>query len=142
MNNLRALRELRGLKQLAVAKDLGVKSSVSISEWETGRKGLSVENAIMFSRYYCVSVGCVVGTEPIPEGYPDSYFQPISYNKLVAEHQKAAEEGRLYKPTKKPPFTQEQTAYLEAMEDRIVEKVSAALREDTLLLKETGSQGK
>lgn len=137
MNNLRALRELRGLKQLAVATDLGIKSSVSVSEWETGRKGLSVENAIMFSRYYCVSVGCIVGTEPIPEGYPD-HVTPVPYNEVIRSVSVAAERPREFKPTKKPPFTQEQTAYLEAMEDRIVEKVAATLREDSSLSRRTG----
>ncbi len=138
MNNLRALRELRGLKQLAVATDLGIKSPVSISEWETGRKGLSVENAIMFSKYYCVSVGCIVGTEPIPENYPD-HVAPVIYNEAISTSQKVAERPRDFKPTKKAaPFTAEQTAYLEAMEDRIAEKVAETLREDSYLLRETG----
>ena len=141
MNNLRALRELRGLKQLAVATDLGIKSSVSISEWETGRKGLSVENAIMFSRYYGVTVGCIVGTEPIPEGYPTSYLQPAFYHDMIKEQQQAEDPPRSFRPNK-APFTTEQMDYLEDWGDRLTEKIVDSLKEDTSLLKETGTTAK
>ena len=135
MNNLRALRELAGLRQGAVAKELGLKSQVSLSEWETGRKSLSVENAIMFARYFSVSVGCVVGTEPIPEGFPDCYIQPVFYSEVVENQAKAAEEGRLYKP-KKAPFTQAQIEYLDERDNQLVVKITTALREDSFLLRE------
>ncbi|MBP5295175.1 MAG: helix-turn-helix transcriptional regulator, partial [Lachnospiraceae bacterium] len=101
MNNLKTLRELNGLKQAALARELDIRNQASISEWETGRKSLSVENAIMFAHFFGVSVGCVVGTEPIPDGYPGSYTRHIFYSDLVREHQKAAEEGRMYNPPKK-----------------------------------------
>ena len=148
-NNLKALCKLANIKQEALARELGVTQGV-ISGWSSGRYSPSAENLIQLSRILNISTDCILGLKPIPEGYPDSFFETVSYNKLVIEHQKAAEEGRLYIPPKKLPFTKEQTAYLEemldekmeAMEDRIVEKVAATLREDSLLLKEAGSQGK
>ena len=137
-NNLKTLCKLANIKQEALARELGVTQGV-ISGWSSGRYSPSAENLIQLSRILNVSTDCILGLKPVPNGYPDSFFEIVSYNKMVVEHQKAAEEGRLYKPTKKPPFSAEQTAYLEEMEDRIVEKVAATLREDTSLLKETGS---
>ncbi len=137
---MKELRKRAHLSQEDVANRLGSKQA-SISEWESEKKTPSLETAIQLSRIFGVSIDCVVGLAPIPEGYPD-HIAPVQYNEVIHQNEKAAEQPRDFKPTKKPPFTQEQTAYLEAMEDRIVEKVSAALREDTLLLKETGSQGK
>ena len=156
MNNLRALREMLGMKQSVLAREVGLKNQVSISEWETGRKGLSLENAIMFAKYFNVSVGCVAGVEPIPEGYPDSYFQPVSYEQLLRDQRQAAIEGRLgsqiaadvEKPfrQKKPPFTKEQIAYLDEMIDNrtqtlktdVANEVVERLREVSSLLRETG----
>ena len=69
-NHLRELRVRMGLKQAALAKALGIKNQASISEWENGKKSISVDHAIMFSRFFHVTVGCVVGTEPIPADYP------------------------------------------------------------------------
>lgn len=138
MNNLKKLRELCGLKQGALARECNVRNQASISEWETGRKGLSLENAIMFSEYFGVSVGCVAGTEAIPEGFPHGYVYSTTVQKILEDQKKAAEEKRLMNPERKNPFNKAQTEYLEQMEDRIAQKVASALKEDSLLLKEEG----
>ena len=137
---MKELRKRAHLSQEDVATRLGSKQA-SISEWESEKKTPSLETAIQLSRIFGVSIDCVVGLAPIPEGYPD-HIAPVPYNEVIRSVSVAAECPREFKPTKKPPFTQEQTAYLEALEDRIVEKVAATLKEDTSLLKEAGSQGK
>lgn len=125
-NNLKELRTLAGIKQSAIARDLGIKNQASVSEWETGRKSLSVENAIMFANYFDVTVGCVVGTEPIPEGYPDCYTIPASYTEVVKKHPaepKAAEPESAFIDE---PFSAEQLAYL----NKRFEAFAAQLRND------------
>jgi len=124
MNNLKVLRELRGLKQAALARELHVKNQASISEWETGRKGLSIENAIMLAEYFNVTVGCIVGTEPVPEGYPDSYTMPARVADLKRPELREEEEEKV-------PFSKAQIDYLNTMKDQIVEEVVEALKEDT-----------
>ena len=124
-NNLKALCKLANIKQEALARELGVTQGV-ISGWSSGRYSPSAENLIQLSRILNISTDCILGLKPVPEGYPD-HVAPVEYNEVIHQNEKAAEQPRDFKPTKKPPFTQEQTAYLEAMEDRIVEKVSAAL---------------
>lgn len=124
MNNLKVLRELRGLKQAALARELHVKNQASISEWETGRKGLSIENAIMLAEYFNVTVGCIVGTEPVPEGYPDSYTMPARVADLKRPELREEEEEKV-------PFSKAQIDYLNTMKDQIVEEVVGALKEDT-----------
>lgn len=139
-NNLKELCRAAHIKQVALATEIGVSQSV-ISDWQNGKTFPSTENLIQLSRILSVSTDCILGLAPIPEGYPD-HVTPVPYNEVIRSVSVAAERPREFKPTKKPPFTQEQTAYLEAMEDRIVEKVAATLKEDTSLLKEAGSQGK
>ncbi len=149
MNNLRALRELIGLKQAALARELDIKSQVSISEWETGRRSLSLDNAIMLAKFFDVTVGCIAGTEPIPDGYPVGFNVP-TYNKpaprtptvkriALADIPDATEDAY---NRKEQPFTETQTKYLdeqfkafndgldarfEALEERLLERI----REDT-----------
>ena len=139
MNNLRELRERKGLKQAALAKELDVKNQASISEWETGRKGLSLENAIMFARYYGVTVGCIAGTEPIPDGFPDNHIQPVVYAQAMPPEPIAAEQPRAFRP-KKTPFTQEQLSFLDewgqTLKTDIADAVIERLQEDTSLLSE------
>ena len=122
-NNLKELRTILGIKQSVLARELKIKNQASISEWETGRKSLSVENAIMFAQYYGVTVGCVVGTEPIPEGYPDAYVQPVFYSDLVKKSEPEAVEPK----KKRQPFTAEQLEFLDEWKSELV----AELKEDT-----------
>ena len=149
MNNLKALRELIGLKQAALAHELNVKNQASISEWETGRKALSLDNAIMLANFFRVSVGCIAGTEPIPDGYPVGFNVP-TYNKPDPNTTNARKivfadipNAPVYVYNKKErPFSEEQTKYLdeqfkafndgldarfEALEERLLEHI----REDT-----------
>ncbi len=135
MNNLKELRERVGLKQTALARELNVKNQASISEWETGRKGLSLENAIMFAKYFGVSVGVIAGTEPIPEGYPDSGGEPINYKEVIKQVDLRAAEPEPTFKRKKAPFTKEQLSFLGDMlderEERLAGRIVAALKEDS-----------
>lgn len=126
------------MKQEAVASALGAKQA-SISEWESGKKTPSLETAIQLSKIFSVSLGCVVGLEPIPEGYPDDYIRPVIYNEEIETQTKAAEESKPFRQ-KKPPFNKEQIEYLDQWGDRLTEKIVDSLREDTSLLRETGSE--
>lgn len=139
---IKELRKLMGVKQGALARDMGV-SQPTVSDWESGKMNPTIDNLIFLSRYFSVSVGCVIGTEPIPDGYPD-HVAPVSYQGIVNPTQKAAEKPRDFKPTKKPPFTQEQTAYLEdwgqQLKKDVADEVVQRLREDTSLLRETGTK--
>ena len=126
------------MKQEAVASALGAKQA-SISEWESGKKTPSLETAIQLSRIFSVSLGCVVGLEPIPEGYPDDYIRPVIYNEEIENQTKAAEESKPFRQ-KKPPFNKEQIEYLDQWGDRLTEKIVDSLREDTSLLRETGPE--
>ena len=151
---IKELRKLMGIKQQSFAKDMHV-SQPTVSDWENGNVNPSIENLISLSQYFGVSIGCIIGTEPIPEGYPDLTYYPISHEQVIKDQRKAAAEGRIMNPDFQPaytignnqpdpgmaakekaPFTREQAAYLEEMEDRIVAKMTAALREDTSSLSE------
>ena len=126
------------MKQEAVASALGAKQA-SISEWESGKKTPSLETAIQLSKIFSVSPGCVVGLEPIPEGYPEDYIRPVIYNEEIENQTKAAEESKPFRQ-KKPPFNKEQIEYLDQWGDRLTEKIVDSLREDTSLLRETGPE--
>lgn len=139
MNNLNKLIYLSGIKQEYIAKTLGV-SQPTISFWKSGRKNPSIENAIALAKLFNVSVGCVVGTESVPDGYPDNYTYPAFYDEIVADQERAADEGRLMKPAKNHPFSQEQIDYLDERDDRLVERIIESLKEDTSSLKGTGTK--
>lgn len=138
MGNLSVLISLSGIKQEIVAREVGV-SQATISFWKSGKKTPTVENAIALARLFGVSVGCVVDTEPVPEGYPDDYLRPVIYNEEIASQSKAAEEPKPFRP-KKSPFNKEQIEYLEEWGDRLTEKIVGSLKEDTSLLRETGTE--
>ena len=134
MNNMRELRKRSGMKQETVANQLGAKQA-SISEWESGKKMPSLETAIQLSKIFNVSLGCVVGLEPIPEGYPDHHIQPYVYNKVTIPQTMVAEPERSYRP-KKAPFSREQIEFLDDWGNRLKEDIVGALREDSSLLKD------
>lgn len=135
-NNLKALCKLANIKQEALARELGVTQGV-VSGWSSGRYSPSAENLIQLSRILNVSTDCILGLKPVPDDYPD--VAPALYNEAISTSKNVTERPGDFKPTKKAaPFTAEQTAYLEAMEDRIAEKVAETLREDSYLLRETG----
>lgn len=140
MNNIKELRELSGMKQTALAQELGI-SQAAISWWEKGEKSPTVEMAIQLSRVFNVTVGCIVGTEPVPEGYPD-HLAPVEYNEVIHQERKAAEPVRVFKPTKKPPFSRDQLDYLDewgkSLKTDVAEEVVERLREVSSLLRETG----
>lgn len=61
-NNLKRIRENRGLEQSEVAEDLGVSLSTYRS-WEQGSRGLNGEKLIMFAKYFGVTTDTILGTE-------------------------------------------------------------------------------
>ena len=61
-NNLKQIRELKGLEQADVAGDLGLSLSTYRS-WEQGARGLNGEKLVMFARYFGVSTDTILGTE-------------------------------------------------------------------------------
>ncbi len=141
---IKELRKLKDIKQGTLAKDMGV-SQPTVSDWESGKMNPTIDNLIFLSHYFSVTVGCIVGTEPIPEGYPN-HIVPVQYNEAIKPEiqpviQPAAEAPKNFRP-KKAPFTQEQMDYLEDWGDRLTEKIVDSLKQDTSLLKETGTQPK
>ena len=77
------LLKLRGEKQESLAKAVGVKQA-SISEWANGKKEPSIDRLIAIARYFHVSVGCVVGEEPIPKDYPN-HHKPLKEGDPIPE---------------------------------------------------------
>ena len=134
MNNLGELIRLSKIKQDYLARKLNV-SQATVSFWKSGKKTPTVDNAIALADILGVTVGCIVGTENIPDGYPDAYIIPTTYHEVMEDQKKAEEEGRIPK-MKKAPFTEAQMEYLESREDQLVDKIVGALREDTSWLKD------
>lgn len=62
---IRRLRERAGLRQVEVAKKVGL-SRGSITNIEAGRQEPTVETVVGLSCLFGVSVGVLVGTEPMP----------------------------------------------------------------------------
>ena len=137
-SNLKELCKLARIKQTSLSREIGVSQSV-ISDWMNGKVFPSAENLIHLSRTLGVSVDCVLGLAPVPEGYPDDYIRPVIYNEEIGSQTKAAEETKHFRQ-KKPPFNNEQIEYLEQWGDRLTEKIVNSLREDTSLLRETGQE--
>lgn len=135
MSNLAELIRLSDIKQETIAREAGV-SQATISFWKSGKKTPSLENAIALSRIFGVSVGCIAGTEPVPEGYPENYKKPVLYNEAIQNTAKAAEDTCVFKPTKKPPFNRDQMEYLNEWGDRLKDSIVEALKEDSSSLKE------
>ena len=132
---IKELRKINGIKQNVLAKDMAV-SQPTVSDWESGNVNPSIENLIALSKYFSVTVGCVIGTEPIPEGYPENYKKPVLYNEAIQNTAKAAEDTCVFKPTKKPPFSRDQMEYLNEWGDRLKDSIVEALKEDSSSLKE------
>ena len=138
MLRIKELRKLKGIKQQTLAKDMGV-AQPTVSDWESGNMNPSIDNLITLSRYFNVTVGCIVGTEPIPDGFPDNHIQPVVYAQAMPPEPIAAEQPRAFRP-KKTPFTQEQLTFLDewgqTLKTDIADAVIERLREDTSLLSE------
>ncbi len=137
VNNLKRICKLVGIKQAALAKEVGVAQGV-ISDWQLGKYYPSTDNLIKLAKILNVSAGCLLDMEPIPEGYPDNYPKPVFLTEQKTEI--VAEEPTQYKPAKKLPFNKEQIAYLDEWGDRLAERIVCSLKEDTFLLKETGTE--
>lgn len=129
MLNLKELRKRRGLTQQEVADALGIDRAL-YARYENGSRTPPLENLSNLADFFGVTLDCVAGRSPVPEGYPDSYFTPAR----VADLKRP--EPREETP-KNAPFSDEQIEYLNGFKDQIVEEVVEALREDTSSLKET-----
>ena len=142
--NLKELCKLLGIKQETLAKEMGVSQGI-VSGWSNNRYYPSAENLIQLSKILNVTAGCILGLEPIPEGYPN-HIKPVQYKEAIKPEiqpviQPAAEAPKNFRP-KKAPFSQEQMDYLDNWGDRLTEKIVDSLKEDTSLLKETGTMAK
>ncbi|MBR2800303.1 MAG: helix-turn-helix transcriptional regulator [Oscillospiraceae bacterium] len=124
MNNIRELCRRSGIKQTELAKEMGT-TQTSISEWGSGRKSLSIENAIALARIFGVTVGCLVGTEPIPEDYGTAAGSSApAPNQPAAKKAPAAQQGQA------APFSQEQLRYLDAWRKDLAREVADLIQED------------
>jgi len=104
-NNIRELRQTRGLNQEDVAKALGV-SSPTYSSWERGRTEPSIDGLLSLARYFDVSVDRLLRSESRilrigswlepPERFhpisqlsplPDSFYSRVylTFSKLMSE---------------------------------------------------------
>ena len=125
MNNLSELIKLSGIKQETVAREVGV-SQATISFWKSGKKTPSLENAIALANVFDVSVGCIAGTEAIPEGYPDCYVIPASYTEVVKKHPSEPKAAEPESSFIDEPFSAEQLAYL----NKRLEEFAKQIRND------------
>ena len=138
-SNLKDLCKLAGIKQENLAKEIGVSQGI-ISGWMNNRYYPSAENLILVTRVLNVTAGCILGLEPIPEGYPTSNIKPIQRPEPIEPREpiqniEPIEPLRVAEPQKsfrrKAPFSQEQMDYLEEWGDRLAERIAGALREDS-----------
>lgn len=71
--NLKKLRTQRGLSQKAVADGVGCSPTV-YSRYENGERQPSIEMLILLSKYFGVSVDCIIGNPN--NGSPDNAGNP------------------------------------------------------------------
>ncbi|MBQ9251609.1 MAG: helix-turn-helix domain-containing protein [Clostridia bacterium] len=134
MSNLKELCKRVGIKQVGLSKTLGVSQSV-ISDWMNDKMFPSVENLIELSNVLGVTVGCILGLEPIPDDYPKAEDKRPAHIKRVEASTKAS----LAEPSitaNNPPFTPAQLSYIENLKKDIAAEVLDAIKEDTSLSKE------
>lgn len=73
-NRLQELREARGIKQLTLAKDLGVKQS-TVSGWEHDRRQMDHQTLVKLAEYFDVSIDYILKRDeaaPETEKAPDT----------------------------------------------------------------------
>lgn len=73
-NRLQELREARGIKQLTLAKDLGVKQS-TVSGWEHDRRQMDHQTLVKLAEYFDVSIDYILKRDeaaPENEKAPDT----------------------------------------------------------------------
>lgn len=71
--NLKELRTQMGLSQKAVADGVGCSPTV-YSRYETGERQPSIEMLISLSKFFCVSVDCIIGNSD--NGHQDNTGNP------------------------------------------------------------------
>lgn len=90
-NRLVALRKARGLSQEELASELSI-SRQAISKWERGEASPDVDNIIMLSRFYGVSIDELLGNAPMmPVEVAD---EPVDDCGISAEEEPAKESGK------------------------------------------------
>jgi len=132
-SNLKELCNLARIKQTSLSREIGVSQSV-ISDWMNGKVFPSAENLIHLSRTLGVSVDCVLGLAPIPEGYPDTNVKPVICSAAANETKNTAENSSAERPAKKLPFNKEQIAYLDewgkTLKDNLADAVIERLQQN------------
>lgn len=134
MNNVRELRLRANVKQTTLAKETGFSQS-SVSEWDKGKNSFTIDAAISMAHFFHVSVGCVVGDEPIPENYPFHWLtKPLQEGDPIPAF--IADKQITYEP----PFSAEQVRAIETIANEAARKAAMeavkALREDVALSSE------
>lgn len=138
---IKELRILNGIKQFVLAKDISV-AQPTVSDWESGKTNPSIDNLISLSKYFNVTVGCVVGTEPIPEGYPNSTQRPAQIQAVPDPAPAPVQIPRTHFPPEAedtpgdPPFSAEQISFLDDRLDRLKDEIVSAIQEDISSLSE------
>ena len=123
------LLKLNDEKQATLAKAVGVKQA-SISEWANGKKEPSIEKLIAIARHFHVTVGCLVGEEPIPADYPNrsQIYSLLKDDPINSESEHVIDIPS--KPAKMKLFTGEQMEMLSDMIDEMLTARIDALQED------------
>lgn len=136
---IKELRKLAGIKQVSFAKDMKV-SQATVSEWESEKISPSIDNLISIARYFHVSVGCVVGEEPIPADYPNhsQIYSLLKDDPINSESERVIDIPS--KPAKMKLFTGEQMEFLSDMIDEILAARISALKEDTSSSNDQGTK--
>ena len=122
MNRFAELLILSGAKQTSIARACNV-SQPTISAWKSGAKKMTLENAIAAAQALGVTVGCLVGTEPIPEGYGSTQIPAI--NETEMKKAPAERQGQA------APFSQEQLQYLDGWKKDLAREVADLIQEGT-----------
>ena len=63
-NKLKELREIRGIKQRELSKELGF-SRTTLSGWERGARNPSLDDVVLIAKYFNVSTDFLLGLEDL-----------------------------------------------------------------------------
>ncbi|MGK8992945.1 helix-turn-helix transcriptional regulator [Staphylococcus epidermidis] len=89
--NLKYLREKKGMEQLDLAKALGRKSASSISEWEKGKYTPKMKTLNEISKIFNVNIDDLMTKDLSNNQKNETVAAHLDYSDLTAEEQKEVE---------------------------------------------------
>lgn len=88
VTNLKQLSRIQRIKQVALAKEIGVAQGV-VSDWQNGKYLPSTDNLIKLAKFFHVSTDCILDLAPIPEDYAKT--APLIQTPITDQSKEAAQ---------------------------------------------------